>query len=53
LGVKPYLEETMSYLGYANLFYHLGRIMRGYLIAPPSHRSMLSDFYSGTVALLS
>jgi hypothetical protein len=41
----------MSYLGYANLFYHLGRMMRGYLIAPPLHRPMPSDFYSGTVAL--
>jgi hypothetical protein len=26
----------MSYLGHANPFYHLGHIMRGYLVAPPS-----------------
>jgi hypothetical protein len=35
----------MSYLGYANPFYHLGCIMRGYLAAPPPYRSMPSDFY--------
>jgi glycerophosphoryl diester phosphodiesterase len=35
----------MSYLGYANPFYHLGRIMRGYLAAPPACRPMPSDFY--------
>jgi glycerophosphoryl diester phosphodiesterase len=35
----------MSYLGYANPFYHLGRIIRGYLAAPPPHRPMPSDFY--------
>jgi glycerophosphoryl diester phosphodiesterase len=35
----------MSYLGYANPFYHLGRIMRGYLAAPPPRRPMPSDFY--------
>jgi hypothetical protein len=28
----------MSYLGYANPFYHLGRMMRGYLAAPPPRR---------------
>ena len=35
----------MSYLGYANPFYHLGRIIRGYWAAPPPHRLMPSDFY--------
>ena len=35
----------MNYLGYANPFYHLGRIMRGYLAAPPACRPMPSDFY--------
>lgn len=35
----------MSYLGYANPFYHLSRIIRGYLAAPPPHRPMPSDFY--------
>jgi hypothetical protein len=24
----------MSYLGYANPFYHLGHMIRGYLVAP-------------------
>ena len=27
----------MGYLGYANPFYHLGRMIRGYLAAPPSY----------------
>ena len=35
----------MSYLGYANPFYHLGRILRGYVAVPPPHRPMPSDFY--------
>jgi glycerophosphoryl diester phosphodiesterase len=35
----------MSYLGYANPFYHLGRIVRGYLAAPPLCRPMPPDFY--------
>ena len=35
----------MSYLGYANPFYHLGRIIRGYFAAPPLPRPMPSDFY--------
>jgi glycerophosphoryl diester phosphodiesterase len=35
----------MSYLGYANPFYHLGRIIRGYLAPPPPRRPMPPDFY--------
>src|SRR5262249_48076313 len=35
----------MSYLGYANPFYHLGRIVRGYLAAPPLCRPIPPDFY--------
>jgi hypothetical protein len=35
----------MSYLGYANPFYHLGRIIRGYFAAPPRGRPMPPDFY--------
>jgi glycerophosphoryl diester phosphodiesterase len=35
----------MGYLGYANPFYHLGRIVRGYLAVPPPGRPMPPDFY--------
>ena len=35
----------MSYLGYANPFYHLSCIIREYLAAPLPHRPMPSDFY--------
>jgi glycerophosphoryl diester phosphodiesterase len=35
----------MSYLEYANLFYHLGRIIRGHLATPPPHRPISFDFY--------
>ena len=35
----------MSYLGYANPFYHLGHIIRGYLVAPLL-LPMPSDFYT-------
>ena len=35
----------MSYLGYANPFYHLGRIIHEYLAAPLPHRPMPADFY--------
>jgi len=35
----------MSCLGYANPFYHLRRILRGYFAAPPPRRPMPPDFY--------
>jgi hypothetical protein len=44
----------MSYLGYANSFYHLGHIIRGYLVAPPSlsHAVRFLHHWAPTVGTL-